>query len=130
MISFGRKRGVPRIWRRASETTLRVTSIDWKSPVDKFFGILFGKKVPRDHIGYASCSFTVVKDDRTYIAYKYNVFRDERRERNFLAQRTMFVDPESHLPVRFETPVLEDIISIETRRYDARLKVEAPVEGK
>ena len=90
-----------------------------------------GKLKVINHIGYTSCASTFTEGDHSYLVYKYDVFRDARRERNLFAHRTMFVDAETRLPVKFENSGSDGSITAqETRRYDASLKVEAPVSRK
>ena len=88
------------------------------------------RKRPRklhNHVGYARCLSVVTREDRRFLVYEYDVFRDGSRERNFLAHRTMFVDPGTRLPFEFEDSWPKGSVAMhETRRYDASLKVEAP----
>ena len=95
-----------------------------------FSRYLRSQKLP-NQIGYASCATQLSEGDTSYIVYKYDVFRDRSSERTLIAHQTMYVDPVTRLPLKFETPFddgKEDFVSVETRQYDANLKVEAPIK--
>jgi hypothetical protein len=94
----------------------------------------YRRKLPRKflhHVGHARCLSAVTRENRRSLVYEYDVFRDGSRERKLLARRTMFVDPETRLPLEFEDPWPKlGLATHEKRRYDASLKVEAPKLGE
>ncbi|MGO9486497.1 MAG: hypothetical protein ACLPX9_18290 [Rhodomicrobium sp.] len=100
---------------------------DWIAPVH----IDLQNQHPAKNAGYASCATVVTEADRRYLVHTYDVFQDTKWERKLDAHRRMFVDPESGLPVRFESRRENDsLLFVETRRYDTSLTVREPKEGE
>jgi hypothetical protein len=127
---WGRSPFIRDVWEKDEKRPMGLSgtvSEDWDAPIQFNIKDDIQNKRSLRHIGYASCPPETTRNDQKFLAYEYDIFKDEGGARKIYAHRAMLADPLSRLPVRFEDQFYNTEFSAqEMRQYDQSLRVDAP----